>query len=440
VTKGIGIPAVLLNFFDWCFFKIMLYYLFQFTEKFMHLPGGRLFQYISFRAGLAVIISLVISMLFGGKIIKYLRRKQIGETVRDLGLVGQKEKEGTPTMGGIILILAILVPCLLLCRLENIYILLMLFTTVWMGMIGFTDDYIKVYLKDKEGLKAIFKILGQVVLGLVVALVMLFHEDVLVRMTKDEAIKENYSIENSFFVHDASKTKMVEYVYVKTSLTNVPFMKGNSFDYTWISNFFGDNSGSLLWLFYIPIVILIVTAVSNAANLTDGLDGLATGVSAIIAATLAILAYVSGNALIADYLNIFYIPYSGELVIFSSAFLGACIGFLWYNSFPAKVFMGDTGSLTIGAIIATLSILLRKELLIPLFCGVFLVENLSVVLQVGYFKYTKKKFGEGRRIFLMSPLHHHFQKQGIHEAKIVVRFWIVSIILAVLTIITLKVR
>ncbi len=406
----------------------------------MHLPGARLFQYISFRAGLAVILSLIISMLFGERIIRSLRKMQIGETVRDLGLVGQKEKEGTPTMGGIIIILAILIPCLLLCRLENVYILVMLFTTVWMGMIGFADDYIKVFLKDKEGLKAIFKILGQVVLGLVVALVMMYHEGVLVRMTKSEALKENYSIEQTFMAADASKTKMIEYVYVKTALTNVPFMKGNSFDYTWISNFFGDNSGSLLWLFFIPIVIFIVTAVSNAANLTDGLDGLATGVSAIIAATLAILAYVSGNSLIADYLNIFYLPYTGELVIFTSAFLGACIGFLWYNSFPAKVFMGDTGSLTIGAIIATLSILLRKELLIPLFCGVFLVENLSVMIQVGYFKYTKKKYGEGRRVFLMSPLHHHYQKKGIHEAKIAVRFWIVSIILAVLTIITLKTR
>lgn len=418
----------------------MLYYLFQFTEKFMHLPGGRLFQYISFRAGLAMIISLIISMLFGERIIKSLRRMQIGETVRDLGLLGQKEKEGTPTMGGIIIILAILIPTLLLCRLENVYVQVMLFTTVWMGMIGFADDYIKVFLKDKEGLKAIFKIAGQVVLGLVVALVMLYHENVLVRMTKADALKFNYPIEHAFVSMDASKSRTIEYVYVKSSLTNVPFLKGNRFDYTWLSNFMGDNSGTMVWIVFIPIVILIVTAVSNAANLTDGLDGLATGVSGIIAATLAILAYVSGNSIIADYLNIFYLPYSGELVIFSAAFLGACVGFLWYNAFPAKVFMGDTGSLAIGAIIATLAILLRKELLIPLLCGVFLAENLSVMIQVSYFKYTKKKYGEGRRVFLMSPLHHHFQKQGIHEAKIAVRFWIITIILAVLTIITLKTR
>lgn len=406
----------------------------------MHLPGGRLFQYISFRAGLAMIISLIISMLFGERIIKSLRRMQIGETVRDLGLLGQKEKEGTPTMGGIIIILAILIPTLLLCRLENVYVQVMLFTTVWMGMIGFADDYIKVFLKDKEGLKAIFKIAGQVVLGLVVALVMLYHENVLVRMTKADALKFNYPIEHAFVSMDASKSRTIEYVYVKSSLTNVPFLKGNRFDYTWLSNFMGDNSGTMVWIVFIPIVILIVTAVSNAANLTDGLDGLATGVSGIIAATLAILAYVSGNSIIADYLNIFYLPYSGELVIFSAAFLGACVGFLWYNAFPAKVFMGDTGSLAIGAIIATLAILLRKELLIPLLCGVFLAENLSVMIQVSYFKYTKKKYGEGRRVFLMSPLHHHFQKQGIHEAKIAVRFWIITIILAVLTIITLKTR
>ncbi len=418
----------------------MLYYLFQFTEKLFHLPGGRLFQYISFRAGLAILLSLIISMVFGGRIIRFLKKLQIGESIRDLGLQGQKEKEGTPTMGGLIIILAILIPCLLLTKLDNVYIQVMLFTTVWMGLIGFADDYIKVFLKDKQGLKAIFKIIGQIICGLVIGLVVLYHEKVLVRMPKAEALKMHYVIEEEFTTWDATRNQTNEYVYVKTQLTNVPFLKGNRFDYYWITEFFGDNAHMWIWLVFIPIVIFIVTAVSNAANLTDGLDGLATGVSAIIAGTLAVLAYVSGNAIVADYLNIFYLPYSGELVIFSASFLGACIGFLWYNSFPAKVFMGDTGSLAIGGIIAAMAILLRKELLIPLFCGVFFIENLSVVIQVAYFKYTKRKYGEGRRVFLMSPLHHHFQKQGLHEATIAVRFWIVTIILAVLTIITLKVR
>ena len=311
---------------------------------------------------------------------------------------------------------------------------------LWLGIIGFTDDYIKVFLKNKQGLKAIFKILGQVVLGIVVAIVMLFHEKVVVRMPKAEALKYHYAIEQEIISFDNVKNKSIEYVYVKSSLTNVPFLKGNSFDYAWLTAFFGDNTGSLLWILFIPFVIFIVTAVSNAANLTDGLDGLATGVSAIIAATLAILAYVSGNSIIANYLNIFYLPYTGELVIFAAAFLGSCVGFLWYNAYPAKVFMGDTGSLTLGGIIAVLAILLRKELLIPVLCGVFIIETLSVVIQVSYFKYTKRKFGEGKRIFLMSPLHHHFQKKGMHESTIAMRFWIVSLILAVITIITLKVR
>ncbi len=418
----------------------MLYYLFQFTEKILHIPGGRLFQYISFRAGLAVILSLIISMLVGGFIIRKLRKLQIGETVRDLGLLGQKEKEGTPTMGGIIIILAILIPTLLLTRLDNVYIQLMLFTTVWMGLIGFADDYIKVFLKDKQGLKAIFKIAGQIICGLVIAVVMLYHEKVLVRMPKAEAEKQHYLIVEEFTSYDAVKNLNQEYVYVKTQLTNVPFLKGNRFDYYWISELIGDNAHQWIWLIFIPIVIFIVTAVSNAANLTDGLDGLATGVSAIIAATLAILAYVSGNVKVAEYLNIFYLPYTAELVIFSAAFVGACIGFLWYNCYPARVFMGDTGSLAIGGIIAALAIVLRKELLIPLLCGVFFMESLSVVLQVSYFKYTKRKLGEGRRIFLMSPLHHHYQKLGFHESSIAVRFWIVTIFLAVLTIITLKIR
>ncbi|MBK7231898.1 MAG: phospho-N-acetylmuramoyl-pentapeptide-transferase [Saprospiraceae bacterium] len=415
----------------------MLYYLFQFIEKIFHLPGGRLFNYISFRAGLAVIISLVITMWLGNRIIRYLKKLQIGETVRDLGLTGQKEKEGTPTMGGLIIILGILVPSLLLTRLDNVYIQLLLFTTLWMGIIGFADDYIKVFQKDKQGLKAVFKILGQVVLGLVIALAMLYHEDVVVRMAKSEAMYFKYDIQEEIINPDKLNDP---HVYVKTSLTNVPFLKGNRFDYAWITQFMGDNARSLIWILFIPIVIFIVTAVSNAANLTDGLDGLATGVSAIIAATLAVLAYVSGNAIIADYLDIFYLPFTGELVIFAAAFLGSCVGFLWYNAYPAKVFMGDTGSLTLGGIIAVLAIVLRKELLIPLLCGVFLVENLSVMIQVSYFKYTKRKYGEGRRIFLMSPLHHHYQKLGMHEATIAVRFWIITLLLAVLTIITLKMR
>jgi len=418
----------------------MLYYLFQFTEKILHIPGGRLFQYISFRAGLAIILSLIISMIFGSAIIRKLRKLQIGETVRDLGLEGQKEKEGTPTMGGLIIILAIILPTVLLTRLDNVYIQLMLFTTVWMGLIGFADDYIKVFLKDKQGLKAIFKIAGQIVCGLVIAVVMLYHEKVLVRMPKAEALKQHYLIVEEYTSYDPVKNLNTEFVYVKTQLTNVPFLKGNRFDYYWISEFIGDNAHRWIWIIFIPIVIFIVTAVSNGANLTDGLDGLATGVSAIIAATLAILAYVSGNVRVAEYLNIFYLPYTGELVIFSASFVGACIGFLWYNSFPAKVFMGDTGSLAIGGIIAALAIVLRKELLIPLLCAVFFIESLSVVLQVGYFKYTKRKFGEGRRIFLMSPLHHHYQKKGLHEASIAVRFWIVTVFMAVLTIITLKIR
>ncbi|MBK9270171.1 MAG: phospho-N-acetylmuramoyl-pentapeptide-transferase [Saprospiraceae bacterium] len=415
----------------------MLYYLFQFIEKLFHLPGGRLFNYISFRAGLAIILSLLITMWFGKSIIRALKNLQIGETVRDLGLMGQKEKEGTPTMGGLIIILGILLPSLLLTRLDNVYIQLLLFTTLWMGIIGFADDYIKVFLKDKQGLKAVFKILGQVVLGIVVSLAMLYHEDVVVRMSKSEAMFFKYDIQQEIYNPENLNDP---YVYVKTSLTNVPFLKGNRFDYAWITQFFGDNSRTFIWILFIPIVIFIVTAVSNAANLTDGLDGLLTGVSAIIAATLAVLAYVSGNAIIADYLDIFYLPFTGELVIFAAAFLGSCVGFLWYNSFPAKVFMGDTGSLTLGGIIAVLAIVLRKELLIPLLCGVFLVENLSVMIQVSYFKYTKKKYGEGRRIFLMSPLHHHFQKKGMHEATIAVRFWIITLLLAVFTIITLKMR
>ncbi len=419
----------------------MLYHLFEYLDREFDLPGAGMFRYISFRAGVAILISLIISLLLGSRIIRSLKRLQIGETVRDLGLEGQKQKEGTPTMGGLIILLAILVPCLLLARLDNVYILIMVLTTVWMGAIGFIDDYIKIFRKNKQGLQARFKLFGQIVLGLIIALTMLFHHDVVVRLTPEEAARNNYQIMSYVQIHDTSVDgEWKDMVYCKSSMTNVPFFKGNLFDYRTLLWFLGDNASLWVWIVFIPITIFIVTAISNGSNLTDGLDGLATGVSAIIALALAILAYVSGNTIIADYLNILYIPYTGELVIFSACFLGACIGFLWYNSYPAKVFMGDTGSLTIGAIIAVMAIALRKELLLPLLCGIFLVEIVSVLIQVWYFKYTKRKYGEGRRIFRMSPIHHHFQKLGMHEAKIVTRFWIVGVMLAVLTLITLKVR
>lgn len=421
----------------------MLYHIFEYLEKHYHVGGAGLFQYISFRAGAAIITSLLISLLFGNRIIRSLKRLQVGETVRELGLDGQKEKEGTPTMGGFIILLATWIPCLLFARLDNIYIILMLVTTLWMTAIGFADDYIKVFKKDKNGLAGKFKIFGQVVLGVVVAIVMLYHSDVVIRMPIEDAIAGGYEVMDEFTTEVTTigqAKEMVNMAYVKSTLTNIPFFKGNNFEYSSLLGFLGDNGKHLIWIVFLPIVIFIITAVSNAANLTDGIDGLATGVSAIIGATLGILAYVSGNTIIADYLNILYIPHSGELVIFAACFVGGCVGFLWFNSYPAKVFMGDTGSLTIGAIIATMAILLRKEFLIPILCGIFVVENISVVLQVGYFKYTRKKYGEGRRIFKMAPLHHHFQKRGMHEARIVTRFWIVGIILAVLTMITLKVR
>ena len=419
----------------------MLYHLFEYLDREFDLPGAGMFRYISFRAGLAIMLSLVISLLLGSRIIRSLKRLQIGETVRDLGLEGQKQKEGTPTMGGLIILLAILVPCLLLARLDNVYILIMVLTTVWMGVIGFVDDYIKIFKKNKQGLKAKFKLFGQIVLGLIVGLTMLLHQDVVIRLTPEAAAKNGYVVTNHVQIHDASVPgEWKNMVYCKSSLTNVPFFKGNQLDYKTLVWFMGDNAQNFIWIVFIPLVILIVTAVSNGSNLTDGLDGLATGVSAIIALALAILAYVSGNTIIAEYLNILYIPYSAELVIFSCCFLGACIGFLWYNSYPAKVFMGDTGSLTLGAIIAVMAIALRKELLIPVLCGIFLIEILSVMIQVYYFKYTKRKYGEGRRIFRMSPLHHHFQKLGMHEAKIVTRFWIIGILLAIVSVITLKIR
>jgi len=415
----------------------MLYYLFEFLETKYNLPGAGLFQYTSFRTALAVIISLIISIIFGNRIIRSLKRLQVGETVRDLGLKGQKEKEGTPTMGGVIILLSILIPCLLLSRLDNIYVITLLVASVWMAAIGFVDDYIKVFRKNKAGLHGKFKVFGQIGLGLLIGLVMLFHNDVLVRMPKADALANNYEIHKEL---DQSEFNGAQMVYAKSTRTNLPFFKNNQFDYKALLGFLGKNSDRYLWLIFIPIVIFIVTGVSNAANLTDGIDGLATGLSGIIGATLGILAFVSSNTMFADYLGIMYLPYTEEMVIFAGCFVGGCVGFLWHNSFPAKVFMGDTGSLALGGIIAAMAILLRKEWLIPILCGIFMIEALSVIMQVSYFKYTRKKYGEGKRIFLMSPLHHHFQKKNMHESKIVTRFWIVGIMLAVLTIITLKIR
>ncbi|MCB0571647.1 MAG: phospho-N-acetylmuramoyl-pentapeptide-transferase [Phaeodactylibacter sp.] len=414
------------------------------TETFGHIKGAGLFQYITFRAGIAAILSLVISLIFGGRIIRLLQRMQVGEHVRDLGLAGQKEKEGTPTMGGVIIIMAILIPCLLMADLDNVYIMLMVVSTIWMAAIGFVDDYIKVFRKNKQGLRGIFKVLGQIGLGLFIALTMIVNDNVVVRMEVEEAESLGYTEMIGDTISIPIEVQPLEVAVekgdYKTNLTNIPFLKGNRFDYAWVLPIASSKAAHLVWIIFVPLVIFVVTAVSNAANLTDGIDGLATGVSGIIGATLGIFAYVSGNAIAANYLQILHLPGTGELVIFAACFVGACIGFLWYNANPAQVFMGDTGSLTLGGIIAALSILLRKELLIPILCGIFLVENLSVVLQVSYFKYTKRKYGEGRRIFLMSPLHHHFQKKGMAEAKIVTRFWIVGILLAVFTIITLKIR
>ena len=404
----------------------MLHYLFQYLESAYDLPGAGVVQYISFRAAFAVITSLIVSLLFGGKIISFIQNKQIGEEIRELGLEGEKQKKGTPTMGGLIIIAAILIPTILFADIFNIYIILMIISTLWLGLIGFIDDYIKVFKKDKEGLAGRFKIIGQVGLGLLVGLTLYFHEGITIKEKMD--VRANTELVQSFGQE------------VKSTKTTIPFVKNNEFNYESLVGWIGDYSSSLSWIGFVLIVIFIVTAVSNGANMTDGLDGLATGTSAIIGVTLGILAYVSGNLFFADYLNIMYIPGSAELVIFMSAFVGACVGFLWYNSFPAQVFMGDTGSLALGGIIAVFAISIRKELLIPILCGVFLIENVSVILQVGYFKYTKRKFGEGKRLFRMAPLHHHFQKMGMHESKIVTRFWIVGIMLAVLTIVTLKLR
>ena len=399
----------------------MLYYLFQYLDEKLDLIGAGVFQYISFRAGMAALISLLITITFGKNLINMLRRFQVGEKVRDLGLAGQKEKEGTPTMGGIIIIGAIVIPTLFFAKIDNIYIILLLVTALWMGGIGFLDDYLKVKKKNKEGLRGQFKVFGQIGIGLIVGLTLVFSDSVVVRE----------------FVDTGSEVFSVGYTDSRDPVTTIPFVKDNEFDYSWLVPDFMDD---YTWALYVFIVIFIITAVSNGANITDGIDGLAAGTSAIIGLTLAILAYLSGNAVFSDYLNIMFIPESGELVIFCAAFVGACIGFLWYNSHPAQIFMGDTGSLSIGGIIAVLALVIRKELLIPILCGIFLVENLSVIIQVSYFKYTKKKYGEGRRIFLMSPLHHHYQKKGLHEAKIVTRFWTVGILLAILTLATLKLR
>ncbi len=413
----------------------MFYHLFKYLHEAYSIPGTGVFQYLSFRAALALVTSLLISLVFGGKWIRYLNRKQVGETIRDLGLEGQLEKQGTPTMGGLIILASVVVPALLFARLDNVYILLMLFTTIWLGSLGFLDDYIKVFKKNKEGLSGKYKIIGQVILGLVVGLVMYFNKNVVTREKMETPVHQVYSVIGEsgpsarYSIEDRHSTK-----------TTIPFVKNNEFDYAVLLKWLGPGYQKWAFIIFIPIVILIITGVSNGANLTDGMDGLAAGTSAIIGATLGILAWVSGNIIFADYLNIMYIPDVGELSVFVSAFVGATVGFLWYNTYPAQVFMGDTGSLAIGGIIAVFAIIIRKELLIPILCGIFLAESISVILQVSYFKYTRKKYGEGRRIFKMSPLHHHFQKQGYPEPKIVLRFFIVGIALAVITIITLKIR
>ena len=413
----------------------MLYYLFKYLHDAYSLPGAGLFQYLSFRAAMALITSLLISLVFGAQWIKYLNKRQVGETVRDLGLEGQLEKQGTPTMGGLIILASIIIPALLFARLDNVYIIMMLFTTIWLGALGFIDDYIKVFKKNKKGLSGKYKIVGQVILGLVVGLVMYFNKNVITREKQVHPVSQVYSLMNNpgpsarYSITDRHSTK-----------TTIPFLKNNEFDYAVLIKWIGPGYEKWAFLVFIPIVILIITGVSNGANLTDGMDGLAAGTSAIMGATLGILAWVSGNIIFADYLNIMYLPNVGELAVYISAFVGATVGFLWYNTYPAQVFMGDTGSLAIGGIIAVFAIIIRKELLIPIFGGIFLAESISVILQVGYFKYTRKKYGTGKRIFKMAPLHHHYQKLGFPEPKIVLRFFIVGIALAVATIITLKVR
>ena len=399
----------------------MLYFLFEYLELKYQLPGAGLFQYLSFRSALAFIFSLMISIRYGKNIINFLRKKQIGETIRDLGLNGQKEKKGTPTMGGLIIIMATIIPVLLFSNFENIYIIILIFTTIWLGFIGFVDDYIKVFKKNKDGLKGKFKLIGQISLGLIIGLILFYHPDV--------TIKDQFGVNESF--------EKVEY---KSTKTTVPFLKNNELDYSYLISWTGDKSKEYSVVIFVFFVILIISAVSNGANLTDGIDGLATGSSVIITLTLGIFAWISGNIIFSEYLNVMYIPRVSEIVIFISAFVGGLIGFLWYNAFPAQIFMGDTGSLTIGGIIAVIAVIVRKELLLPLICGVFLIETLSVIIQVSYFKYTKNKLGFGKRVFLMSPIHHHFQKKGYHESKIVVRFWIIGILMAIISLITLKIR
>jgi phospho-N-acetylmuramoyl-pentapeptide-transferase len=410
----------------------MLYYLFKYLDEYYNLPGAGLFQYISFRSAIAFAFSLLISTIYGRRIINKLRQLQIGESVRDLGLHGQKEKSGTPTMGGLIIILATLIPVFLFAKLDNIYIIILIVTTLWMGIIGFIDDYIKVFKKNKEGLKGRFKIVGQITLGIFVGLMLYFNPDVVVK----EKLRVDQIVQTKELTVPSNKFSDVQ----KSTKTTIPFVKNNEFDYATLIKWMGVNAADYVWLVFVLVVIFVITSVSNGANLTDGIDGLAAGSSAIIVMALAVFAWVSGNIIFADYLDVMYIPNSGEMTIFISAFVGGLVGFLWYNTYPAQVFMGDTGSLTIGGIIAVLAFAVRKEFLIPILAGIFLAENLSVVMQVTYFKYTKKKYGEGKRIFLMSPIHHHYQKRGYHESKIVTRFWIVGILLAVISILTLKVR
>ena len=422
----------------------MLYYLFDYLHKTWHIPGTGVFQYISFRAAMAIITSLIISLVFGKRIIALLHKKQVGELVRDLGLEGQKQKQGTPTMGGLIILAAILIPTLLFAKLDNSYVILMIVTTIWLGVIGFLDDYIKVFKKDKEGLKGKFKVIGQVGLGIIVGCILYFNPNIVI---KEKIVNENeVQMADELFTQDVKSNNLPHYAKTtaKSTKTTIPFFKNNELDYADALKFLGDGYEKWAWLIFIPIVIFIITAVSNGANMTDGLDGLATGTSAIIGVTLAIFAYVSGNTIFANYLNIMYIPNTGELVIYMMAFVGACVGFMWYNSFPAQVFMGDTGSLSLGGIIAVIALCVRKELLIPILCGIFLIENLSVMLQVAYFKRMKSKHGveyaRANRLFKMAPLHHHYQKLGYHESKIVTRFWIIGVMLAILTFVTLKLR
>ena len=414
----------------------MLYHLFRYLDEAYDLPGSGMFQYISFRAAAAIILSLLIVIIFGRSIIDFLRRKQIGEEIRDLGLQGQLQKKGTPTMGGVIILVAILVPMLLFGKVDNVYIQLLLVSTVWLGLIGGLDDYIKVFRHRKEGLKGRFKIVGQVGLGVIVGTTMWLSPDIVVREKVTQPVQTVYLNEDGTVLETVQRHVVVSSESLKTTQTTIPFVKNNEFDYGWLT---GGNSVAT-WILYVLVAIFVVTAVSNGANLTDGLDGLATGVSVPIVAVLGVLAYLSGHIVYADYLNIMYIPGSGEMVVFAAALVGALVGFLWYNSFPAQIFMGDTGSLAIGGVIAVFALCIRKELLLPLLCGVFLVESFSVMMQVGWFKYTKRRYGEGRRILLMSPVHHHYQKKGIFETKIVLRFWIISLLLAAITLVTLKIR